>query len=310
MLLALALTGAGSLPARAAGKEKAAAPEDANAAQARLHYQKAASLYELGRYQEAIPEYEAAFQLKNDPAFLYNLAQCHRLAGNLEQALHFYRRYLVKDPKETKAALRADSESRITQLEKLIAEKNSVKTTPPNELSTPGGTGEPPPLGTTTPPPANTALPPPNTTATAPGTTTPPPVEMGQTPVLTAPAPPPGPPPTPGQGRTLKKAGIITLAVSGGLFLIGAIEGGRAVGAANEVNAAAKAGGTFDPAVESRGKTAQSVEVACIAISLVGAAVGGTLIIVGHKKEQAAASVGVTPVASADSFGALLRVTY
>ena len=36
---------------------------------------------------------------KNDPAFLYNLAQSYRLAGDAEQALHFYRTYLRYVPK-------------------------------------------------------------------------------------------------------------------------------------------------------------------------------------------------------------------
>jgi tetratricopeptide (TPR) repeat protein len=294
--MAFALTLAATSPALA---------DDAQSA--REHYQKGTSYYDLGRYADAIREFEAAYEIKNDPALLYNLAQSHRLAGNSEQALHFYRTYLRRVPK---APNRTEIEGRITALEQLVAQKNTTQTTPPNVTLPPGGTNPPPANTDTTTTNTTTPPPPPNTTTTGPTTT--PPADNAQTPpVLTAPVPPPGPPPEPGAGRTLRKAGIVTLAISGGLFLIGAIEGGRAVGAANEVNAAAKNGQRFDPSVESRGKTAQNVEIACIAISLVGAAVGGTLMVVGHKKEQAAAAqVAVSPVASADSVGALLRVTY
>src|SRR5262245_62111772 len=87
---------------------------DPASAPAREHYQKGTAFYDLGRYQDAIREFEAAYELKNDPALLYNLAQSHRLAGNAEQALHFYRTYLKKVPK---AANRVEIEGRITTLE-------------------------------------------------------------------------------------------------------------------------------------------------------------------------------------------------
>jgi hypothetical protein len=298
LLVAVAL--AVSVPAYAAPAE------DANAAQARLHYQKAASLYELGRYAEAIPEYEAAFQLKNDPAFLYNLAQCHRLAGNLEQALHFYRRYLVKDPKETKAALRADSESRIAQLEKLIAEKNSVKTTPPNEVTAPGGT-EPPPNTTATTPGTTT----PGTT-TPPGTTTSPPAETTPPGTMTPPAPtlittpPPAAPANP-RAKTFQKAGVIGIAAGGGLMVVGLALGVRASTAANDVVTASKSGQAFDPDVESRGKSFQKAEAVFMVLGALVAGAGAACYLYGKKLDR---EVAVTPVASANGAGALLQVTF
>jgi hypothetical protein len=96
--------------------------------------------------------------------------------------------------------------------------------------------------------------------------------------------------------------------VGGGLFLVGLIEGGRAVGAANQINDAAKNGGQFDPSIESRGKSAQAVEVVCLTLGVLAGAAGGALYFYGRKEE--AAAVSVTPIASADSFGASLRVVY
>src|SRR5262245_1500189 len=76
-------------PAHAQAKESR---DDKDAkATAKEHYLRGTSFYDLGKYREAIAEFEAAYQLKNDPAFLYNLAQSYRLAGDPEQALHFYR---------------------------------------------------------------------------------------------------------------------------------------------------------------------------------------------------------------------------
>ena len=77
---------------------------------AKEHYTRGTSFYDLGRYDDAIKEFEAAYQLKNDPAFLYNLAQSYRQAGNHEQAVHFYKTYLRYVPK---APNRADIEEKI-----------------------------------------------------------------------------------------------------------------------------------------------------------------------------------------------------
>src|SRR3954462_5332647 len=103
---------------------------------AKEHYTRGTSFYDLGRYDEAIKEFEAAYQLKNDPAFLYNLAQSYRQAGNHEQAVHFYKTYLRYVPKP---ANRADIEEKIKTEEQLAAQKG-------------GGTTTPPPNTTTTPP--------------------------------------------------------------------------------------------------------------------------------------------------------------
>ncbi len=104
----------------ALGAPLAARADDA--ATAREHYQRGTSYYDLGKYPEAIKEFEAAYEIKNDPALLYNLAQSNRLAGNSEQALHFYRTYLRYVPK---AKNRAEIEERITQLDQLVTQKNA-----------------------------------------------------------------------------------------------------------------------------------------------------------------------------------------
>jgi tetratricopeptide (TPR) repeat protein len=278
----------------------AAAPARADdAATAREHYQKGTSYYDLGRYADAIKEFEAAYEIKNDPALLYNLAQSNRLAGNSEQALHFYRTYLRYVPK---AANRAEIEDRIKQLDQLVTQKNASQTTPPN-ATPPGGT-EPPPNGT---PPV----------ITPPGVTTPPPETP---PVLGAPPPPPDsantppmvtttPPAAPNNHHGMLLAGKITAAAGAGLLIIGAAFGQQAVGAANEVNNEAAQGKPFDPSVEQRGKSAQTAEAWFLTLGALAAATGGVLYFYGrHLASQERASI--TPVASSDGAGMSLRVTF
>ena len=285
----------------------ASAGEDDTAA-AREHYQKGTSYYDLGRYPEAIKEFEAAYELKNDPALLYNLAQSHRLAGNTEQALHFYRTYLRRVPKATN---RAEIEGRITALEQALAQKGTAGTgtTPPGQTP-PGQSGPPPPGGGTTTSSGdsgNTGAPPPGGT----GMTPPPPPPQEGVP------PPPGtyvsatPAPARGPGRTYRYIGMGAAGAGALLFIVGLIEGGRAAAAASEIDKTATDGGTFDPAVQRRGQSAESAEKGLIVTGILLGAAGGGLYYYGRRTdEQAARQVSVTPVASAHGAGALLRVTF
>src|SRR4051812_40977344 len=81
---AVAQTASG--PATRAG----GAPADPAAATAKEHYLKGGRFYDLGKYDDAIREFEAAYENRPDPAFLYNLAQSHRLAGHNNDAIRFY----------------------------------------------------------------------------------------------------------------------------------------------------------------------------------------------------------------------------
>jgi tetratricopeptide (TPR) repeat protein len=84
-----------------------------NVAAAREHFLKGTKAFDLGLYEDAIKEYMSAYQIKDDPAFLYNIAQAHRLAGHDAEALRFYRMYLTRAPD---APNRAQVEARISEL--------------------------------------------------------------------------------------------------------------------------------------------------------------------------------------------------
>ena len=109
---------------------------------ARAHFNKGTRFYEVGDYLQALDEFKAAHMAKTDPAFLFNIAQCHRQLGHLDQAVTLYKRYLAASPN---AANRAEVEKRIADLDaELAAAKPSVPPVPP----------VPPP---TTPPPVSAA---------------------------------------------------------------------------------------------------------------------------------------------------------
>lgn len=101
-------------PAASAMPSPARAPLTA-ATEARAHYNKGTSFYNLGRFQDALAEYEAAYLAVQDPPFLFNIAQCHRKMGNNRDALGFYRSYLRVAPS---APNRAEVQKRISELDR------------------------------------------------------------------------------------------------------------------------------------------------------------------------------------------------
>ena len=146
-----------------------------DAADARMHYQKATAHYAVGEYHDAALEYEAAYKAKQDPALLYNAAQSHRLAGDNQKALLLYRNIVKLHPTSKYAA---ESKDRIQKLEQAIAVTNS----PPNQPAS---------LDTGAPSAAPVApLPPPPVTASAPVRPlgAPPPVAAASMPSVPAPA--------------------------------------------------------------------------------------------------------------------------
>ena len=81
--------------ARALASPPGAAPSER---QARDLFQKAEMSFNLGRFADALTDYQGAYQAKPLPAFLFNIAQCYRNLQNYERARFFYRRYLALDP--------------------------------------------------------------------------------------------------------------------------------------------------------------------------------------------------------------------
>jgi tetratricopeptide (TPR) repeat protein len=248
-------------------------------AEMKAHYEKATRAYDLGKYQEAVDEYQKAYEIGGDPPMLYNIGQAYRLNDQPTEAIRFYRRYLQRSPN---ARNREDVERKITDLEKLIDERRKA-------------------AAAVTPPPAPT-------TPTPPVKITPPPV----TPPPPQPIVPPPPPPEPSRARqvlgwSMIGAGVIADAV-------GIYEGLRAKQKGDQLTRDSNSGNypVFDPSVESAGKSANR---AAIVLGISGTAVaiaGAVILMTGGSSDQGTqtARVTFTPVMTGDLFGGTARLQF
>jgi hypothetical protein len=224
-LTLLVLTCLTSLPARAD-----------DAAAAREHYRAGTKLYDLRRYKEAAKEYEAAYEAKDDPALLFNIAQAYRLAGAYDDAIASYRSYLRRVPRATN---RPEVDKRIREMQDLLAAQKRQQEAPPE------GTLQPKPVesnGTTT------AIKPPSAAAPAPQPSGPTDEQLAR-------------------GRKEKIAGLTLSAVGVVSFAVGAGFAVLAKQASDQVSHET----VFDPSVQARGKTDQGVAIGLFCVG--GAAV-------------------------------------
>ncbi|MDQ3365942.1 MAG: hypothetical protein M3680_10995 [Myxococcota bacterium] len=90
---------------------------DAPTERAKLLFAAGNRHYELGEYAAALEVYKKAYRVKTLPAFLFNIAQCHRKLGQHTEAIAMYQSYLVGMPnapnKELVESLIAESRTRI-----------------------------------------------------------------------------------------------------------------------------------------------------------------------------------------------------
>ena len=73
--------------------------------EARALFGEASEAYQMGRFDEALSKYEAAYKLKKLPGFLFNMAQCHYNLGNHDRAVFLYESYLDSDPPAERRAV-------------------------------------------------------------------------------------------------------------------------------------------------------------------------------------------------------------
>ena len=55
-------------------------------------------LFALGKFDEALDEYQKAYDAKPLPDFLFNIGQCHRNLGDYEAAIFSFKKFLKLDP--------------------------------------------------------------------------------------------------------------------------------------------------------------------------------------------------------------------
>lgn len=96
----------------------AAGDASASVKQAKKHFHRAETHYRLGRFEDALAEYSKAYEEKELPAFLFNIAQCHMELGNYERAVFFYEGFLLERPSDPNRAL---VEARLADAKKALA---------------------------------------------------------------------------------------------------------------------------------------------------------------------------------------------
>ena len=110
----------------------------------RVLFEQAETKFNLGRFEEALVDYQAAYDAEPLPAFLFNIGQCYRNLGNYERAQFYFRRYTTLDPHSPN---RPAAERLITEMEKLAAERQSTVESeqpprPPDISTLPGAAGD------------------------------------------------------------------------------------------------------------------------------------------------------------------------
>jgi tetratricopeptide (TPR) repeat protein len=129
-VLCLALPAVAAKPKARVAKAKPAkagkvAPASGQAEAAKEHFAAGRRFYDLGNFAQALESYTAAYQAMPLPAFLFNIAQCHRQLSDFSRARFFYRRYL--DLSKTRPANADQVEALIGQCDEKIAELERLK---------------------------------------------------------------------------------------------------------------------------------------------------------------------------------------
>lgn len=171
--------------------------------ESRRLFQKAELGFNLGKFEDALADYQAAYQAKPLPGFLFNIAQCYRNLANYERARFFYRRYLALEPRSSNRHLVEELIAEMTErMDKQAQTATATATPPPPSIpaAEENALGLAPPPAPSTPP---TPAPRPDVAAA--------PV----TPVLVLPAAPAEPSPSPVWTRWWFWAGLGTLVVGG-----------------------------------------------------------------------------------------------
>ncbi|HWN69801.1 MAG TPA: tetratricopeptide repeat protein, partial [Haliangium sp.] len=110
-----------ALPARPAQAQRSERQRRDQKKAARSHYERGRAHHERNEYEQAIREYQLAYDLQPSAALLFNIAQVYLLAGDREKALENYRAYLREEPEGDVAEL---ARQRIEAIEGELAAEN------------------------------------------------------------------------------------------------------------------------------------------------------------------------------------------
>lgn len=96
----------------------------ADRAKAKKHFERGEKLFALGKFEQALDQYQLAYDAAPIPDFLFNMGQCHRNLGDYEAAIFSFRKYLKLVPD---ADDREQVEAYIDELEAEQDKRNAAK---------------------------------------------------------------------------------------------------------------------------------------------------------------------------------------
>jgi tetratricopeptide (TPR) repeat protein len=241
--------------------------------------------YNLGEFDRAIELWKQGYEYKDDPIFLYNIAQAYRQKGDHQKAIFFYRAYIREEPR---ARNREDVEAKIAELTKLIEAQQNATDSPPVSPSEPPPEGDPPPLAVEAQTPPASA----------------PPVEVAEDRDALGPRP----------GRSLEIGGAVAGGVGVAALATGIVFLVRASSIEGEIEDAARSGEPWSAELvdrESSGRTSQAIGWVAAGARVGLVATGVTLYVLGmHKnaraRREAPISFAPLPVTSGAGVSAAL----
>lgn len=130
--LALGLAGLAALAAPAAldaapdprsnpaPKPPEAKPSEQLQKEADRHFKSGVALYKDAKYDEALAEFERAYEIAPHPLVLYNIAGCHRELLHYAEAVTYYRRFLADGNGKVAAARLSTAQAELDALLTLI----------------------------------------------------------------------------------------------------------------------------------------------------------------------------------------------
>jgi tetratricopeptide (TPR) repeat protein len=98
--------------------------EESLEAKAKERFKAGQAAYDLGQFEKALQLYSEAYAAMPLPAFLFNIAQCHKQLGHWERAGFFYRRFSALAPEGTD---QDKLQSLIAQMDQKVAEEQQRK---------------------------------------------------------------------------------------------------------------------------------------------------------------------------------------
>ena len=251
---------------------------------AKQRYKVGGQLYEISQYHKALVEFQEAYRIWPKHDMLYNIARCHEVLANLEEAIKNYKLFLEKRPDSSHAPL---VKTRIKSLEGRLAQKKKAEQ---DKAAAAKATEKPEP-----PPPVKAEV-------------------KEERPAL-VPAPVEEPSPVDTDHTWRWTAGWAGVGVGGAALVAGIAFGALAAGKSSDFEEQRDSGASYKSLKELRdsGEQYETIGIAMMVSGGIIAAAGGAMLIwemMGGEDEPEGTRAVVAPMFSEDGAGVAARLSF